>query len=119
MTNHENHKVLIILRSLVDSSEKKYLSGDYKGAIEDRIIIESLIDKESNIKEIKNELSIYIKDIRKKKSKYDLIRDFKEHLKEKRKSEIIEELELRSKEKYILGDFKGAIRAIRRAEQYY
>ena len=54
-----------------------------------------------------------------KKSKYDLISDYKKVISKKRKEEIIKKLETISESKYKVGDFKGSIKAIRRAEKYY
>ena len=54
-----------------------------------------------------------------KKSKYDLIADYKKLISKKRKEEVIKSLEDLSESKYKIGDFKGSIKAIRRAEKYY
>ena len=54
-----------------------------------------------------------------KKSKYDLIADYKKVISKKRKDEVIKSLEDLSESKYKIGDFKGSIKAIRRAEKYY
>ena len=54
-----------------------------------------------------------------KKSKYDLISDYKKVISNKRKEEVIKSLEDLSESKYKIGDFKGSIKAIRRAEKYY
>ena len=54
-----------------------------------------------------------------RKSKYDLIADYKKVINEKRKDEVISELEIISESKYEIGDYKGSIKAIRRAEKYY
>ena len=54
-----------------------------------------------------------------KKSKYDLIAYYKKVISKKRKEEVIRKLELLSEEKYKVGDYKGSIKAIRRAEKYY
>ena len=54
-----------------------------------------------------------------KKSKYDLIADYKKLISKKRKEEVIRKLEFISESKYEIGDYKGSIVAIRRAEKYY
>ena len=54
-----------------------------------------------------------------RKSKYDLISDYKKVISNKRKEEVIKKLELLSELKYQSGDYKGSIKAIRRAEKYY
>ena len=38
---------------------------------------------------------------------------------EKRKEEVINKLEVISESKYKIGDYKGSIKAIRRAEKYF
>jgi hypothetical protein len=54
-----------------------------------------------------------------RKSKYDLISDYKKVISEKRKEEVINKLEVISESKYKIGDYKGSIKAIRRAEKYF
>ena len=101
---------------LIKSGEEKYLAGDFKGAIDDKrkanlILTSNLIDKE--IKKIyKEELSkIYV-------SKFDLIYDHKKRLDEIERKKIIRFLEQKSQKKYKKGDYKGAIKALRRSEKY-
>ena len=121
-------------------SNSRYKSGDYKGAIEDKRKAKKIrlleIDKfpDSNIITIdyKNILGgTFLKEYLEpkyyalfkaskiKKSKYDLIADYKKVISKKRKEEVINKLEFLSETKYKLGDFKGSINAIRRAEKYY
>ena len=67
---------------------------------------------EDIIKKFKEELSnIY-------SSKFDLINDHKLRLDESEIKKIVKLLEQKSDEKYRKGDFKGAIRALRRSEKY-
>ena len=54
-----------------------------------------------------------------RKSRYDLIADYKKVISDKRKEELIAKLEFISESKYKIGDYKGSIKAIRRAEKYY
>ena len=54
-----------------------------------------------------------------KKSKYDLIDDYKKVIDNKRKVNVIKKLEKISEETYNNGDFKNSIKALRRAEKYY
>ena len=54
-----------------------------------------------------------------RKSKYDLIEDYKKVISKRRVEEVIKELEVISELKYKRGDYKGSIKAIRRAEKYY
>ena len=101
---------------LTRSSDQKYKQGDYKGSLEDKLKARSLI--ESNLCDKK------IKDILKKEltrlynSKFDLIYDHKKRIDDQKRYKIINSLEKKSKEKYSQGDFKGAIKALRRSEKY-
>ena len=121
-------------------SNSRYKNGDYKGAIEDKIkainIKKLETDKNQEHNNIKINyrnilLSTFIKkDLESKyfaliqvakiqKSKYDLIADYKKVISKKKKEEIVKKLELISESKYQSGDYKGSIKAIRRAEKYY
>jgi len=121
-------------------SNSRYKHGDYKGAIEDKIKAVNIkkleTDKSQEYNNIKIDyrnilLGTFIKkDLEPKyyaliqvskirKSKYDLIADYKKVISKKRKEEIIKKLELISESKYKSGDYKGSIKAIRRAEKYY
>ena len=62
---------------------------------------------------------VLIKGSKIKKSKYDLISDYKKVISKKRKEDVIKKLELISESKYEIGDYKGSIKAIRRSEKYY
>ena len=101
---------------LTISSDQKYKEGNFKGSLEDkleaRLLLESnLCDKK--IKEIlKKELT------RLYNSKFDLIYDHKKKIDDQKRYKIINLLENKSKDKYIKGDFKGAIKALRRSEKY-
>ena len=101
---------------LTRSSDHKYKQGDFKGSLEDKLKVRSLI--ESNLCDKK------IKDILKKEltrlynSKFDLIYDHKKRIDDQKRVKIINSLENKSKEKYNTGDFKGAIKALRRSEKY-
>jgi len=121
-------------------SNSRYKNGDYQGAIEDKRKAKKIrlleIDKsnqlDSNKIDYKNILLgtfikldlepkyiALIKGSKIKKSKYDLISDYKKVISHKRKQEVINKLELISESKYKNGDYKGSINAIRRAEKYY
>ena len=52
-------------------------------------------------------------------SKFDLIFDHKLIIDEIKKNEIVKMLEHKSKEKLKIFDYKGAIKALRRAEKYF
>ena len=98
------------------SSEKKFKQGNFKGAIEDKRAVRTLLNSKychkDIIKKFKEELSFLYS------SKFDLINDHKLRIDETKIREIIKLLEQKSDEKYHKGDFKGAIRALRRSEKY-
>tara|TARA_Y100000991_G_C21792364_1_gene271853 strand:+ start:204 stop:575 length:372 start_codon:yes stop_codon:yes gene_type:complete len=98
------------------SSERKFKEGNFIGAIEDKREVRSILNSEfcdkDIIKKFKEELSnIYT-------SKFDLINDHKLRIDELRINKIVKLLEQKSDERYRKGDFKGAIRALRRSEKY-
>jgi len=121
-------------------SSSRYKNGDFHGAIEDKrqakrirlMEIDQFLGLNNSKIDYKNILlGSYIKiDLEPKyntlikvskieKSKYDLISDYKKVISKKRQDEVIKKLELLSDSKYQVGDFKGSIKAIRRAEKYY
>ena len=98
------------------SSERKFKEGNFIGAIEDkrevRYLLNSRFCNKDIIKKFKKELSCLYS------SKFDLINDHKLRLDASEIKKIVNFLEQKSDEKYLKGDFKGAIRALRRAEKY-
>lgn len=115
MNNPDRFSIENILNQ-TRSSEKKFREGNFKGAIEDKREVRSLLNSkfcdENIIKKFKKELSnLYA-------SKFDLINDHKLRIDEFKIKNIVRLLEQKSDEKYRKGDFKGAIRALRRAEKY-
>ncbi len=121
-------------------SNSRYKTGDYQGAIEDKRKAKKIrlleIDKSNELDntkiDYKNILlgtfkkvnlepkyNTLIKGSEIRKNKYDLISDYKKVISEKRKQEVINKLEVISESKYKIGDYKGSIKAIRRAEKYY
>ena len=98
------------------SSEKKFREGDFKGAIEDkregRVLLNSKFCNEDIKKKFEEELYFLYQ------SKFDLINDHKLKIDELKINQIVYLLEQKSEEKYNKGDFKGSIRALRRAEKY-
>ena len=98
------------------SSERKFREGNFKGAIEDKREVRSLLNSrfcdKYIIKKFKEELS------RLYKSKFDLINDHKLKIDAFKINKIVKLLEQKGEQKYLEGDFKGAIRAIRRSEKY-
>ena len=102
---------------LTRSSEKKFKIGNFKGAIDDKMkaneILKSKSCDEKIIEKYREELSsLYA-------SKFDLIFDHKLKIDEKKRNEIVKMLEQKSKEKLKSLDYKGAVKALRRAEKYF
>ena len=102
---------------LTRSSEKKFKKGNFKGAIDEKRKVNSILKFKSGdfeiVEKFKEELTnLYA-------SKFDLIFDHKSRINESKKNEIINLLREKSEEKYKKGDFKGAIKALRRSEKYF
>ena len=101
---------------LTRSSEKKFKLGNFKGALEDKIKANKLLKSKSFDKQLiakyKEELSsLYC-------SKFDLIFDHKLKIDQIKINEIVKMLELKSKQKLKNLDYRGAIKALRRADKY-
>ena len=102
---------------LTRASEKKFKLGNFKGAIDDKIkaneILQSKSCDEKIIEKYKEELSnLY-------SSKFDLIFDHKLKIDEIKRNKIVKMLEQKSKDRLKNLDYKGAIKAFRRAEKYF
>ena len=101
---------------LTRSSEKKFKLGNFKGALEDKMkanaILKSKSCDEKIIEKYREELSSLYS------SKFDLIFDHKLKIDEIKINEIVKMLELKSEEKLKNLDYRGAIKALRRAEKY-
>jgi len=108
--------ILENLIKLTRSSEKKFKRGNFKGALEDKMkanaILISKSCEEKIIEKYREELS------RLYSSKFDLIFDHKLIIDEIKRNEIVKMLEQKSKEKLKNLDYRGAIKALRRAEKY-
>ena len=109
----------LILKNIMEltrSSEDKFKQGDFKGAMEDKIKANSILKSKSCdqkiIEKFREELS------RLYSSKFDLIFDHKLKIDEIKRNKIVSMLEHKSKEKLKILDYKGAIKALRRAEKY-
>ena len=104
------------LIKLTRSSEKKFKLGNFKGAIDDKMkanaILKSKSCDEKMIQIYKKELSSLYS------SKFDLIFDHKLKIDEIKTNEIVQMLERKSEEKLKNHDYRGAIKALRRAEKY-
>ena len=115
MTNSNQLRIENIVNQ-TRSSERKFREGDFKGAIDDkrevRCLLNSNLANEDILKKFKEELFFIYE------SKFDLINDHKLRIDESKINKIVEFLEQKSDEKYNNGDFKGAVRALRRSEKY-
>ncbi len=126
--------------SLSGRSNSRYENEDYQGAIEDKRKAKKIRLLELDSFPVQNDVKIDYKSIllgtfsgipleskyktlikvsKIKKSRYDLIADYKKVISKERREEVIKKLEFRSELKYEIGDYKASIRAIRRAEKYY
>ena len=98
------------------SSEKKFKLGNFKGALDDKMkanaILKSKSCDEKTIQKYRKELSSLYS------SKFDLIFDHKLKINELKINEIVKMLERKSQEKLKNLDYRGAIKALRRAEKY-
>jgi len=112
-----NKLILGNIIKLTRLSEKKFKLGNFKGAFEDKIkaneILKSKSCDEKIIEKYREELS------RLYSSKFDLIFDHKLKIDEIKRNQIVKILEQKSKEKLKSLDYKGAIKAFRRAEKYF
>ena len=101
---------------LTRSSEKKFQLGNFKGALEDKMkaisILKSKSCDEKIIQKYREELSSLYS------SKFDLIFDHKLKIDEVKINQIVKMLERKSEEKLKNLDYRGAIKALRRAEKY-
>ena len=110
-----NELILGNIIKLTRSSEKKFKQGNFKGAIDDKMkanaILKSKSCDEKIIEKYREELSSL------QSSKFDLIFDHKLKINEIKINEIVKMLERKSQEKLNNLDYRGAIKALRRAEK--
>ena len=111
---------LLALENLINltrSSEKKFKIGNYKGALKDKMkaneILKTKSCDERIVQKYREEL------FRLYSSKFDLIFDHKQKIDDIKRKELVIILENKSKEKLKNLDYKGAIKALRRAEKYF
>ena len=109
----------LVLENLIEltrSSEKKFKQGNFKGAFEDKMkanaILKSKSCDEKIFEKYREELSSLYS------SKFDLIFDHKLKIDQIKINEIVRMLERKSDEKLKNLDYRGAIKALRRAEKY-
>ena len=109
----------VILRNLIKltrSSEKNFKRGNFKEALVDKMKAKAILKSKSCDKKIfkkyRKELSnLY-------SSKFDLISDYKLKINEIKINQIVKMLEIKSEEKLKNLDYRGAIKALRRAEKF-
>ena len=108
--------ILENLIKLTRSSENKFKLGNFKGALDDKMkakaILKSKSCDEKILEKYREELSSLYS------SKFDLIFDHKLKIDEIKRNEIVQMLERKSEEKLKNLDYRGAIKALRRAEKY-
>ena len=108
--------ILEKLIKLTRSSENKFKGWNFKGALEDKIkanaILKSKSCDEKMIQKYRRELATLYS------TKFDLIFDHKLKIDEIKILEIVKMLERKSQEKLKNLDYRGAIKALRRAEKY-
>ena len=108
--------ILENLIKLTRSSENKFKRGNFKGALDDKMkaneILKSKSCYEKMIEKYREELSSLYS------SKFDLIFDHKLKIDQIKINEIVKMLEGKSEEKLKNLDYRGAIKALRRAEKY-
>ena len=109
----------MILENLIKitrSSENKFKKGNFKGALDDKMKANAILKSKSCdqkiIEKYREELSSLYS------SKFDLIFDHKLKIDQIKINEIVKMLERKSKEKLKNLDYRGAIKALRRAEKY-
>jgi len=111
-----NELILGNILKLTRSSEKKFKQGNFKGAIDDKMKANAILKSKSCDKKIiqkyREELSSLYS------SKFDLIFDHKLKIDEIKINEIVKMLQRKSEEKLKNLDYRGAIKALRRAEKY-
>ena len=111
-----NEMILKNLIKLTRSSENKFKRGNFKGALDDKMKANAILKSKSCDKKIiekyKDELSSLYN------SKFDLIFDHKMKIDQIKINKIVKMLESKSEEKLKNLDYRGAIKALRRAEKY-
>ena len=104
------------LIKLTRSSEKKFKIGNFRGALDDKMKVHEILKSKSCdqkiIEKYRQELSSLYS------SKFDLIFDHKIKINKIKRNEIAKMLEHKSEQKMKKFDYKGAIKALRRAEKY-
>ena len=104
------------LIKLTRSSEKKFKLGNFKGAIDDKMKANAILKSKSCDEKIIEKYREVLSSLY--SSRFDLIFDHKLKIDEIKINEIVKMLERKSEEKLKNLDYKGALKALRRAEKY-
>ena len=109
----------LILKNIINLtrlSEKKFKLGNFKGALDDKLKVNAILKSKSCDEKI---LEKYRKELSSLySSRFDLIFDHKVKIDKIKINEIVKMLERKSEEKLKNLDYRGAIKALRRAEKY-
>ena len=97
---------------LTRASERKFKQQNFKGAIDDKRKVNEILKSNSGDEEIIEKFKAELSNLY--SSRFDLIFDHKLKIDNLKKNEIIKLLEEKSEEKYKKGDYKGAVKALRR-----
>ena len=111
-----NELILGNIIKLTRSSEKKFKLGNFKGALDDKMKANAILKSESCDEKIIQKYKKVLSSLY--TSKFDLIFDHKLKINEIKINEIVKMLERKSEEKLKNLDYRGAIKALRRAEKY-
>ena len=111
-----NELILGNIIKLTRSSEKKFKLGNFKGAIDDKMKANAILKSKSCDEKITQKYRKELSNLY--SSKFDLIFDHKQKIDQIKINEIVKKLERKSEEKLKNHDYRGAIKALRRAEKY-
>ena len=109
----------LILQNIIEltrSSEEKFKRGNFKDAMDDKMKANAILKSESCDEKITEKFREELTKLY--SSKFDLIYDHKFKIDDVKRNKIVKMLELKSKEKLKILDYRGAIKALRRAEKY-
>ncbi len=117
MMENTQNEILLKVISLIKSSEKKYKDKNFKGSLEDKLEIKSLLNEE--LRSNKEIMDKYKEELSKLySSKFDLIKDHKMKIDDKKRWKLLIYWKKKSQEKLLNCDYEGAVKALRRSEKY-
>ena len=115
----EEDNIINSFREMIVKSESSYKSKKYKRSFLERVEAKEFIINNSTQIEGDKRFRLLIKSLRIGYSKYNLINDYITKIDLNKKHQLCKQLESMSRSKFMISDFKGAIRALRRSENYY